>query len=95
MTKRRREHQRALTSPNLDAFLSWTNSYKKVSKWFARYDLEKQLDQNDGLVQLTDFLPINIAEGALRVLQQVPEVCVCHQKECQLAPPSFWQVLCT
>jgi len=45
-----------------------------VSKWFARYDLEKELDRNDGLVQLTDFLPTHIAEGALQVLQQVPEV---------------------
>ena len=93
MTKRRREHQKAPSSPNLDTFLSWTDSYKKVSKWFARYDLEKQLDQNDGLVQWNDFLPTNIAEGALRVLQQVPEVCACHQKECHLAPPSFRQVL--
>ena len=93
MTKRHREHQRAPNSPNLDAFLSWTDSYKKVSKWFARYDLEEQLDQNDGLVELTDFLPTNIAEGALRVLQQVPEVCACHQKECHLAPAFFGQVL--
>lgn len=73
MTKRRREHQKTPDSPNLDTFMSWTDSYKKVSKWFARYDLEEQLDQNDGLVQLTDFLPSNIAEGALSVLQQVPE----------------------
>ncbi|DBA99894.1 TPA: hypothetical protein ACH3X1_013780 [Trebouxia sp. C0004] len=73
MTKRRSEHQRASPSPNLDTFLSWTDSYKKVSKWFARYNLEEQLDQNDGLVQVTDFLPTSIAEGALRVLQQVPE----------------------
>ncbi len=94
MTKRRREHQRAPNSPNLDTFLSWTDSYKKVSKWFARYDLEEQLDQNDGLVQLTDFLPTNIAEGALRVLQQVPEVCACLEKDCHLAPDSFRQVLC-
>lgn len=56
--------------------MSWTDSYKKVSKWFARYDLEEQLDQNGGIVQLTDFLPTNIAEGALEVLQQVPEVCL-------------------
>lgn len=91
MTKRRRQHQKAPSSPNLDTFLSWTDSYKKVSKWFARYDLEEQLDQNDGLVQLTDFLPTNIAEGALRVLQQVPEVCACPK--CHLAPPSFRQVL--
>lgn len=83
MTKRRRSHQKADPSLALETFMSWTDSYKKVSKWFARYDLEEQLDQNGGIVQLTDFLPTNIAEGALEVLQQVPEVCICLFKEWQ------------
>ena len=58
----------------MQSFVSWANSYKTVSKWFARYNLEELLDGNDGLVQLTGFLPTSVAEGALQVVQQVPEV---------------------
>lgn len=34
------------------------------------------LDENDGLVQLPGFLPKHVAEGALEIVQQVPEVMV-------------------
>ncbi|KAL3142973.1 hypothetical protein ABBQ38_003255 [Trebouxia sp. C0009 RCD-2024] len=55
-------------------FLSWAGSYKSVSRWFSRYNLEEMLDENDGLVQLSGFLPKHVAEGALEIVQQVPEV---------------------
>ena len=32
------------------------------------------LDENNGLVQLPGFLPKHVAEGALEIVQQVPEV---------------------
>ena len=72
MTKRRRLEQ---TAPNgLQPFLAWADSYRKVSKWFARYDLENLLAEHNGLVQLPGFLPAHVAEGALSILQQLPEV---------------------
>ena len=76
MNKRRRTCQKSCQAPAANPFLSWANSYKKVSKWFAQHDLEDQLDRNGGLVQLHDFLPADVAEGALEVVQQVPEVCL-------------------
>lgn len=72
MTKRRRSCPKG--SEAVQSFVYWADSYKTVSKWFSRYNLEELLDENDGLVQLPDFLPTNVAEGALQVVQQVPEV---------------------
>lgn len=74
MTKRRRS---CPSSESVQSFVSWADSYKTVSKWFSRYNLEELLDENNGLVQLPGFLPTNVAEGALEVVQQVPEVNVC------------------
>ena len=72
MKKRSRSGQ---SNPrSLQTFLTWADSYKKVSKWFAQYNLEELLDRNDGLVQLPGFLPTDIAEGALDIIQQIPEV---------------------
>lgn len=73
MTKRRKAVQRPDDASAIDAFLTWSESYKKVSKWFLQHDLEQQLDDNNGLVQIPNFLPANIAQGALEILQQVPE----------------------
>ena len=72
MTKRRRSCPKG--SESVQSFVSWADSYKTVSKWFSRYNLEELLDDNDGLVQLPSFLPTNVAEGALQVVQQIPEV---------------------
>ena len=72
MAKRRRSCPEG--SESVQSFVSWADSYKTVSKRFSRYNLEELLDDNDGLVQLLGFLPTNVAEGALQVVQQIPEV---------------------
>ena len=72
MTKRRRSCPQG--SESAQSFLSWADSYKTVSKWFSKYNLEELLDENDGFVHLPGFLPKHVAEGALEVVQQIPEV---------------------
>lgn len=78
MPKRRRLCAEETTDAAFRTFSAWTNSFKKVSKWLAQYDLEQLLNDNDGIVQLTDFLPAKVAEGALYVLQQISEVPFMH-----------------
>lgn len=74
MPKRRRDASDDADHGSLSNFLSWANSFKKVSQQLAHYDLEELLNENDGIIQLTNFLPPKIAEGALQVLQNIPEV---------------------
>lgn len=78
MPKRRRSSAEGAPNVCLSSFLSWANSFKKVSKWLGQYDLEQLLDDNAGIVQLTEFLPSKVAEGALCVLQQISEVPCMH-----------------
>ena len=73
MSKRRRQGQKLHAVSDIYTFLSWSDSYKKASKWFLQHNLEEELDKNDGLVQLHDFLPARVAKGALEILQQVSE----------------------
>lgn len=52
--------------------LAWLDSYPRVSRWAARYDLLRLIDGGGGIVRLDDFLPSFVAEGALRMLQDLP-----------------------
>ena len=74
MPKRRRSTPDDATEDSLSNFLVWASSFKKVSRRLAQFDLERLLDEHDGIIQLTEFLPPKIAEGALQVLQNIPEV---------------------
>ncbi|KAI7835681.1 hypothetical protein COHA_010420 [Chlorella ohadii] len=52
--------------------LNWLNSYNKVSKWMAQYDLNALVDAGGGIVKVSNFLPPFVAEGALQILQRLP-----------------------
>lgn len=93
MSKRRRQSELPRSASSIDRFLSWSDSYRKVSKWFLQLDLERELDDNAGLVQLRDFLPLRVAQGALDILKQVPEVrksCHCVHMQSNLYFHGHW-----
>jgi hypothetical protein len=52
--------------------VAWLESYPKVSRWAARYDLLRLIDGGGGIVRLDSFLPGFVAEGALRMLEGLP-----------------------
>ena len=44
-------------------------------KWFKNRDLEAELKVNGGLIKWTNFLPADVAEGALLLLSSIPARC--------------------
>ena len=86
MPKRRRACVEDPSHLQSNSFQTWANSFEKVTKWLDQYDLEQLLDDNDGIVQLTNFLPAKVAWGALNVLQQIPEVHLIHARCQELYP---------
>jgi len=54
-------------------FNIWINSPKHVLKWLEQYDIPALVDQNGGLVRISNFLPTHVAEGILRLIESVPE----------------------
>eukprot|EP00919_Chromeraceae_sp_WS-2016_P015163 GHVR01035690.1.p1 GENE.GHVR01035690.1~~GHVR01035690.1.p1 ORF type:complete len:304 (+),score=65.47 GHVR01035690.1:80-991(+) len=57
---------------NRHFFNKWINDYARVSKWMAQYDIIELL-QNNELVKIRNFLPRRVAEGALSMLEDIPE----------------------
>lgn len=53
--------------------LAWLNSYSKVSRWLAQWDVPQLLEANDGFFKIPNFLPPAVAEEALRIVERIPE----------------------
>ncbi|PSC76917.1 cupin superfamily subfamily [Micractinium conductrix] len=56
----------------LAAALKWLNSYPRVSRWMAQYDIEALVDAGGGIVRIDNFLPEQVARGALAILRRLP-----------------------
>ena len=58
------------TIPPRDAkALRWLDSYPKVNKWLSQWDLEKLIEDNNGIYKIRNFLPDFVAEEALHILE--------------------------
>ena len=61
------------TIPPRDAkALRWLDSYPKVNKWLSQWDLEKLIEDNNGIYKIRNFLPDFVAEEALHILECLP-----------------------
>lgn len=69
MGKRKRNEGREVKDIHPE---DWLESYSKVSRWLAKYDLVQQLEENGGLVKIPNFLPSNVAELALEIVEAIP-----------------------
>jgi len=66
MKRKRSQSKKALTPS------AWINSYAHVSRHLAQWDLGALLQEHRGLVKISDFLPLDVAEHALKILQDIP-----------------------
>lgn len=65
--KRKRTQSKKILAPG-----AWLQSYTRVSRHLAQWDLGAMLKDQGGLVKIPNFLPLDVAEHALSILQDIP-----------------------
>jgi hypothetical protein len=51
---------------------TWLNDPSKVMEWMDKYDLDKMLDENQGIVKISNFFPSAVADGILNSVETIP-----------------------
>jgi hypothetical protein len=54
-------------------YRAFTDSVGDMRQWFMRHDIAKLVEEGDGIAQISDFLPEDVAEAALSEMEAIPE----------------------
>jgi hypothetical protein len=69
---KKRRLQAAESPGNAQRALNWLNSYPTVAKWMRQYDILQLIDSSGGFAIVDNFLPQDVALGAIQILENIP-----------------------
>ena len=71
--RKRNKTESETISNSVSASIQWLQDEKLVREHLDRIDLFDRLEKSDGLVRIENFLPLHVAEDALKWIKSIPQ----------------------